>query len=569
VNALVFVQIPAHFREMLRVAEMLRDSGRYRPIVLFPAAYAGHEDDVRRCAEAGIEAMRPHEFWTALSPATAYKHAPAAVAPHVVKAWEVDTVKIPARFTPMWAYMVAYDLSLRAWRLVRGILWRAMRLCARAASALFYLARDIVWAAGRAMRRIPLRGPMAFAARVLDVVTIPLRPLLRWSLVTAFGAIYRRAPSMLPPDIVRQAEVVRGIDRFLEQHALRLMVLPEDNFYYYTNYWIRRLHAHHGGAVVVPFTIANVLEWSESFYNAPTHDADNAVNGLVAHAFPRWVHNYKGKRLVMPPEFVLSNEYLGVTPPLPWLINSGEADAIAVENEFTARYYRRAGLPEEQIRVTGALADDVAFRLRVEAGARREALYAELGLPPGRPLIVCALPPNQLGGYGRPGCEFDDYAELLRFFVRGLAPLADEYNVVVNLHPRITPQQAAAVDESRVRISRRNIAELIPLAAIFVACCSATIRLAAACGVPVVNYDAYCYDYEDFKTIPGVIEIRKREQYVATLERIARDKAEHERLRALQADFAAREMRIDGKAGERLLALCDEIVRRRAAPAAA
>jgi len=515
-TALIGVWIPSHFREMLRVATLLAASSGPAPLMVLMASYAGWEKDADRCRAAGIAVLTADEFWRELDPDAA------APAPLAAVAAQAETGEMPH---------------------ARG-----------AAGA----AKRALWSAARAARAVPVKGA---AGKALRAALVPLGPLVRWSLLGAFAAAARAAPGLLPSNIVMQRALVRALPRFLAARGVALLVLPEDNFLYGTNAWVRAVHASGGAAVIVPFTIANVRELAESLYHSPLYDGDTLLNAAVAAAFPRWSHRHKDKRLVLAPEHVVASEALNIAPPVPWLINSGATDAIAVESEYLAQYYRRAGIPQRQLRVTGSLSEDVAYGALQEADARREALYAELRLPPARPMLLCALPPNQLGGAGRPGCDFTDYGTLQRFFVQPLAALASTHDVVVSPHPRIPIEEARRIESAGVRVSTRDVAELIPLASIYVASCSATIRLAVACGIPVVNYDVYRYDYEDYKGIPGVIATQEKDAYAAAVERLARDRAEHERVRAAQAAFAAREMRLDGRAGERLLALFDELTR--------
>ena len=514
-TALIGVWIPSHFREMARVAELLAEGGAFCALVVILANYTGYAEHAQRLRSRGIAVLTADEFWRALEE-------PGAVAPQPLAA-------------------VAAEAESGAMPPARGATGAMKRA---------------LWSAARAARAVPLKG---VGGALVRAVLAPLAPLVRWSLLGAFAAASHAAPGLLPSNIVMQRALVRALPRFLAERRVALLVLPEDNFLYATNAWVRAVHQRGGAAVIVPFTIANVRELAESLYHSPVYDGDTLLNAAVAAAFPRWSHRHKAKRLVLAPEYVVANEALGIAPPAPWLINSGEADAMAVESEYLASYYRRAGIPDRQLRVTGSLAEDAAWRVLREAHARREALYAELGFEAGRPMILCALPPDQLGGAGRPECDFADHAALLAFFVKPLAALADAYNVVLSPHPRIAPEEARRLEAPGVRACTRDVAELIPLASIYVASCSATIRLAVACGIPVVNYDVYRYDYEDFKGIPGVIATQEKDAYVQTVERLARDAGEYARARTAQQAFAAREMRLDGHAGERLLALFDEL----------
>lgn len=638
-NTLLFVQIPTHFREMIRAAELLQDAPGFSPIVLFMANYAGVKEDIRRCTDRGIRVIAADDLYTYLPRPPAPRRfavlaAVAAAARYVrervalareLSAVTARAIAAPARRAaaraaswmaaatprPVRPHVAGVLRAARAMRRELGIASSELRDVARRLAAglksLVALGRrtlgvDVgasISRAGRdALRRLakwsaphvrrvlmyripslanarwlqrlsaPVRGAIVMlagtVAKTLWILAIPLLPLIRRAFTAAFAIAYRRAPDSLPPDIRAQHYVWRIVPRLLEENSIDLVLLPEDNFYYFTNLFVKGIHARGGKAVIVPFTIVNVLEWAEAFKSLPSHDAEILMNRIVAMLFPQWCYRHKGKLMVMPPQQVLSNEALGVAPPIPWLINSGRADAIAAESLFMARYYRRAGIPEAKIRFTGALADDVLHRTLVEAESRRAALYRELALPSERPMILCALPPNQLAGDGRPLCQFGDYLELLAAFVEPLERLADEYNIVVSLHPRITPAQARVLEGRRLRVSRHSVAELIPLSCIYVACCSATIRLAISCGVPVVNYDVFVYDYDDFKQVPGVVTLERQEEYVAAIERLAREPGHYARLRELQLEFAREQAILDGKAGQRLLELFESLMPSRA-----
>jgi hypothetical protein len=403
------------------------------------------------------------------------------------------------------------------------------------------------------------------ATRGAGALLLPLRPLMRWTFLHGFGFLYRYLPEAMPTETRALHFVDRRVERFLDVYGIDLLVLPEDNFYYLTNLYVKAMQARGGATVIVPFTIVNVLEWAEAFKDLRSHDARILLNWPIAMLFPKWCYEHGGKHLVMPAFVVLGNEYLRIAPPVPWLINSGGADAIAAESTFMQRYYRSAGIPEAKLHFTGALTDDVLYRALEEASTRREALYERLGLPPGRPLIVCAMPPNQLTGAGRPTCDFSDYRALMRFFVEPLEALADEYNVVVNLHPRILPDDAAVLDGLRLRVAPGSIADLVPLAHFYVASCSATIRLAVSCGIPVVNYDVYRYDYDDFKRVPGVLAMEEKHQYEEAVRMLAGSDGRYAAIRSSQEEFARQESLLDGGAGARILALFDELTQQRRA----
>lgn len=656
---MLFVHIGVHFLELIRVAELLRDSRDFRPIVHVRVRYEGYQKHIARCREEGIEVLTPDDFdacrppekqsrWAAwrartaaaaiatmrpfLRPLAAYVGAPMAAirrfAAYEVRIFRFDSSGLEQylRWRLQWLHWRfglivnsrpvqaipapirrAVRASLRVLWLVARTLWRSARTLWRAVRPLTLrlraflnrplpaphvgllqflywigrLLRDgsmavarpigrLLWRVARKvlLLRIPaldelpaMRHAPPWLRKAVDLLGaaallfLPLRPLARFGVLAAFGLFYRRLPNALPLELKELREVDLRVPRFLDVYAPDLLVLPEDNFYYFTNLFVKRMHERNRAVVIVPFTIVNVLEWAEAFRYVPSHDANILLNRMVAVLFPRWLLEHRGKRLYMQATFAVACEYLGVAPPQPWLINSGATDAIAVESRFMERYYLDAGIPPSKLHFTGALTDDLLYRAAQDADARREALYLQLGLPPGRPMILCAMPPNQLLGGGRPVCEFQDYRDVIRAFIEPLERLADEYNVVVNLHPRILAFDAELLSGKRLRISRANIVELVPLAKIYVASCSATIRLAITCGIPVVNYDVYRYDYDDFKRVPGVIAMEEKSVYAEAIHRLANSRETYADAHQRQLQFAREETILDGQAGARMLDL--------------
>lgn len=397
---------------------------------------------------------------------------------------------------------------------------------------------------------------------MVGLLAYPLRAPLRQLAVSLFGLWYRRFTRYLPPDILAQYYVARSIPGLLDAHDIGLVILPEDNFYYFTNFYVKAVHNRGGGAIIVPFTIVNMLEWAEAFYKEPSHDADLMINAIIGFLFPNWCHKHQGRSLVMPFQQVLCNEYFETTPPVPWLINSGHADAIAVESAFMHQYYLRSGIKADRLHLTGALYDDVLHHALTHAPILRQSLYKRLRLPNDRPMLLCALPPNQLAGAGRTQCDFSDYLQVLQAFLMPLRRLGSTLHCVVSLHPRIDPNALLALDLTGFHIVSDSVAELIPLSQMYIASCSATIRLAVNCGVPVINYDVYRYNYDDYKAIPGVLSIEDQAQYEQAVTTLCTLPEEYNRIREVSRNFSATHAVLDGKAGERLLALMNKVVNR-------
>src|SRR5262249_5296874 len=158
---------------------------------------------------------------------------------------------------------------------------------------------------------------------------------------------------------------------------------------------------------------------------------------------------------------------------------------------------RRLHFPPEQLTLTGAASDDILLAGLQQQESRRARVYRDLNLAPDRPMLLSALVPNQLVS-GVPHCEFDDYDVLMDFWVSTIGSWRHKFNVVLKINPRANPEDYRHLEKHGVVIAPHDTIELVPLAEIYVASISSTLRWAAACAVPAINYDVYCFRYGDF-----------------------------------------------------------------------
>ena len=323
-------------------------------------------------------------------------------------------------------------------------------------------------------------------------------------------------------------------------------------------------------SVVIPFTIPNALEMAEARFGKPVPWYLWASYRIAALAYPHWSMVHKGRQLLRAaPGLIHASELRGIAPPNPWVSNSGHADRIAVESDRMLRVYRDAGFPERQLVLTGSCADHFICAALSEKETRRAALYRELKLRGDRRLLFSALVPDQLGG-GVPECEFSQYGELVEFWVRTLAALSDKINVVIKINPRYRREEFLYLEKFGVTVAPHDTIDLVPLADIYVTSISSTLRWAAVCGIPSINYDVYHFRYGDFIDAPGIVHVEKKSEFANEVTRLVEDDAHWSDLRRRQAADAPRWAALDGKSTERLVALFDELsVHRAVSPATA
>ncbi len=229
-------------------------------------------------------------------------------------------------------------------------------------------------------------------------------------------------------------------------------------------------------------------------------------------------------------------------------------------------YYKKAGIKEEKLRWTGSLSDDVLFHILQHRDQKRSELETRLPKRLRKKIVLVALPPNQFASGHRKGVEFRDYDSLIRFMLSTLTRFCGkDHTILANPHPRLDVSSIAWIESMGVSIVAEPIESLVPLADLYVAVASATIRLAMSCGVPTINFDAFHYYYNDYTDTPGICEVRSCKDYEAIVEKLMLDRDFFQTLQKHQRDNAERLYTIDGQAGSRMLALFDALVAHREA----
>ncbi|HHZ4586017.1 TPA: hypothetical protein ACWCZZ_002942, partial [Legionella pneumophila] len=372
-------------------------------------------------------------------------------------------------------------------------------------------------------------------------------------LLVCYKLIWDKFPFLLPTISRVAHHYCKYFPRIIiEGYDIKLMVFPEHNLFYFTQLLADLGRKKNIPSIIVPFTIANTIEWSEAFYKEPSRSLLKFHNRLVAFAFPNWIHYYKNKLLLLPVEIVLLHEMFHIAPKKPWLLNSGNINFLALESNAMKEYYVSAGIEEKHLRATGALYNDELFLKLQNVDTYRTKLYGSLNMESHKPMILCALPPNQCDGR-LDVMEFSDYQEIVRYVLSQLSNYSNKYNIVVNLHPRIRPSSIEFIKEYPVKVFYGDIAEIIPLSSIYIAVCSATIRMAISCGIPVINYDLYQYRYDDYTDLDGVVTVFQCSEFSATLEKLVNEEVFYEQVKKAQLKDSSKWGALDGKAGQNLL----------------
>jgi len=542
-TALIVVCIDTHFVEMIRVARLLVRSGKYRPIMIFAHDYKTMHRDLEVCQADGIEYLEIHRLISKEDQQDTLKfstnilkknnkfaliHSLFQNTPHHYP----YSLVIIARTCIVLLGLLFYD----AWTRPYNYLATCVVFCKKTASfikkQIFYLTAVFL---------------VLYKISVFGIKKI-YRIFTKW---TQLEQIFSTTMSTM--------QVYREIIR---RYNAKIVILPEDNVGYISGVTVKVAKSMNAATCIVPFTRCNAKEpaqyFAKNFKQYSSIDAERTwLRRVVARIWPTWVHRHCGHTMFrMPMPYIFLHEILRISPPCPWQMNSGHTDTLLVESDNLRDFYINNGIPASKILVTGSLADDEIAAVSQAKDSVVAKLVKETSIRPDLPLLVCGFPPSQFPL----DCEFASYRELVEFWIASFASLTG-WNVVLRLHPRMDEKEfKEQYDLKGIFLSTLDTASLISICDLYVASISATIRWAIASGKPVINYDVYQMDYDDFITAQGVVNIKTKEGFVRYLHKLTENPDVLQDYARRQRDGMRQWGYMDGNNGQRLFKAIDDLV---------
>lgn len=362
-------------------------------------------------------------------------------------------------------------------------------------------------------------------------------------------------------NFVQWRRAIRRVERYLSVLRPDAIVVAEDNIQTFTRIFTaggRRLGIP---SIVLPYTIPNPKEAAQYYFDDRSYRADRIAARFFVRFFPKWRYEHNGRALIrLPVHKALAIESFGYSTPAPWILNRGSSAAIALDSETMRETYLNLGFPPEQLSVTGSPQSELLHQVMQQKEQHRQQVCKEYDFEAGRPLVVCAFPPDQYSGSSISGFEFPTFDALVAAWMQALGSISDRANVLVRPHPRLDATLLARYERPGLKVSTLPTARLVPLSDLYVACISATIGWAVSCGIPVINYDTYRFRYGDFDAAAGVLPVEHGDAFRALLERFIADPAFAADVTAKQRSVMGRWGLVDGKFGERFSALAQATI---------
>ncbi|KTD47611.1 hypothetical protein [Legionella quateirensis] len=307
----------------------------------------------------------------------------------------------------------------------------------------------------------------------------------------------------------------------LTKHQINLIILPEDIVGKITPVLIKAGHNNKIPSMVLPYTICNQ---SEAFQALKERDElsinSKLINKVLGILFKSWVMKDEQHAVLrLPAPHVLGHLFIRSSPPDPWMMNSGYANVIAIENEQMFQYYRKSGIPASKMKITGACYDDNLAGYYLDKENQRAKLYKQLDIHSDKPLFLIGGFPNQIVG-NPPGFDFKDAEDAVNFITECVDRFKNDYELVFRPHPNYL-ELSKLFAKKNILVTDIDTARLVAVSDVYLAFASATIRWAISCGVPTINYDMFYYDFSDYKHVNGVLNACTQDEFKTAIQRMS------------------------------------------------
>jgi hypothetical protein len=341
---------------------------------------------------------------------------------------------------------------------------------------------------------------------------------------------------------------------YIKKFDAKAVLIPESTPSYFAPEIIFAANREKIGTFTTPIDRVDQKNFS-IIYRTDKNLVPKGLDGwLISKYFPNWKIFDGHYFFRSEPAKILSQEFLGIASPSPWDMYGSMEDYMLVSSEINRIFYKSNCIDSKKIILIGNPQLD---RLAVKNNLNNfdvDFLYE-------KPIILCALVQTHCIS-GRPEADFQNHREMVDVWINTLNS-QDKYNVIISLHPSMNYNDFKYIESQRLKISRMDIIELLPLSSIFIASVSSTIPFALSLGIPVINYDVYRYsdelDYLKYKEAGGIKTVLNKTDFLREINRITSDETYYNFLRERQMADSWKWGKLDGGSVNRFIFLLDSL----------
>jgi hypothetical protein len=203
----------------------------------------------------------------------------------------------------------------------------------------------------------------------------------------------------------------------------------------------------------------------------------------------------------------------GVLTKNPYVMGSGCSDILCLNNQYYKDLYVGRGVDEKKIRVVGDGSYDLIYIQYSKKEEVRQKISKKYSSNSNKKLVIIALP--QLGEHNI--LSWKEHWEEINFLMNSLSKL--NQNILISLHPKMDKNKYKFLeDKCNCTILDERLADVLPIADMFVATFSSTVVWSVLCGIKTVVVDFYGLNYTMYDFLTSIKKVDKKENLKATLE---------------------------------------------------
>jgi|GEM_PF-2441461 len=372
--------------------------------------------------------------------------------------------------------------------------------------------------------------------------------------INLFKIIDSRITSGIIFEFLRVVYKQKRVKKLYREKDFQHLIMASDLVQYDTGMLIKFAKKNSVHTLILPQFFANQKEAIEHCFHSSTNQISKKKYTffLKFKRLSKWVVRYKESYLIrLPFKYLIVKEIFNLSPENPWLINTGRADTMAVEGIAVKNLFLRFhSYNYTKICVTGSLNTDKLYHNLFKRKYFKDKMYEEYKLDFNKEILIFAIPPDMFRSR-KDSCEFNNYEEMISFCLKSVSKM-DNYNVLFSLHPSLILEEHQLFREESFKILRNPIIEYIALVDLFIASISATIQWAIACGIPVINYDVYRYDYVDYTEMEAVVYTQKKDDFLNILNKFNVPDAKNKYV-DIQKKYSKNWAQLDGNGVRRII----------------
>lgn len=240
----------------------------------------------------------------------------------------------------------------------------------------------------------------------------------------------------------------------------------------------------------------------------------------------------------------------GVLTKNPYIMGSGSSDVLCLNNQYYKDLYISRGIDKRKIQVVGDGVYDHIYTQYTKRDTTKQDTLNKYSLNSDKKVVIIALP--QLGEHNI--LPWNRHWEEINFLMKSLDSL--EQNILVSLHPKMDRKKYEFLeDKYNCTILDERLADVLPIADMFVATFSSTVVWSILCGIKTVVVDFYGLNYTMYDFLTSIKKVDQKENLQTTLKSTLAEEIDFTKdWKSLSRDEV-----FDGKTIQRYIKLINEV----------